>query len=196
MIGDGERLMVSTMEKVAFNHVARYEWAIREADKLGAKTAIDAACGIGYGSKLMAEHGFTVTAVDRDQDAADYQKKFSDPAVTFIRSTCEEIELPKADIGVSIETVEHIQDDIGWLKKLRAACKNLIVTVPNQDVIPFRPEIHRHHMRHYTKGQLIRVLKEAGWEPMHWATQYEKWNRDRAYMRPGDDGMTLGVVCQ
>lgn len=196
MIGDGERLMVSTMEKVAFNHICRYKWAIREATDLGAKTVIDAACGIGYGSKLMAEQGFSVTAIDRDQDAADYQKKFADPNVHFIRSTCEDIELPKADVGVSIETVEHIQDDIGWLKKLRDACKNLIVTVPNQNVVAFNPQLHRHHMRHYTKTQLAYVLKMAGWEPMHWSTQYEKWNRERAVMRPGDDGMTLGVVCK
>ena len=196
MIGGGERLMVSTMEKVAFNHVCRYRWAIHKALELGAKTVIDGACGIGYGSRLAAEKGLHVYAIDRSEDAEPYQRNFAHPLVMFNTVDCADAKLPAADIAFTIETVEHLDDDLGWLKKLRAACKFLVVTVPNQDVVRFIQEHHRWHKRHYTKFQLAKLLEAAGWEPMEWHTQYEKWDRDKAQMRPGDDGMTLGVICK
>jgi 2-polyprenyl-3-methyl-5-hydroxy-6-metoxy-1,4-benzoquinol methylase len=195
--GDGERIMVSALHKVPWNHITRYRWAMDELLKLGATTAIDGACGIGYGSLLAAKRGFEkVYAYDRDPDCIEYQKKYAHPNVVFTVADLKDVEPPKADCAISIETIEHIPCDREWLAKLRAACKFLAVTVPNQDVIPFDPAKHIHHLRHYTKAQLTRLLLDTGWSPLSWATQYEKWNIDRATMRPGDDGMTLGVICQ
>lgn len=196
MKGDGERIMVSTLEKVAHNHQCRYDWAIEYALRQGCTTAIDGACGIGYGSLMMAKRGLKVTAIDRSTDAAEYFGRFSHPSIEFIVSDLDDVTLPEADIGVTIESVEHLDNDVAWLKKLRASCRHLALTVPNQAVIPFDPQTHKWHKRHYTKYSLSRILDAAGWEPLEWHTQYEKWNRDRAVMRPGDDGMTLGVFCR
>lgn len=196
MRGDGERIMVSTLEKVSHNHQCRYNWAIDFARQSDCKTVIDGACGIGYGSFMAAEKGFKVTAIDRSTEAAQYFGKFSHPNIEFVVSDLDDVTLPEADIAFTIETVEHLDNDIAWLKKLRAACRLLVLTVPNQAVIPFDAATHRWHKRHYTKYSLSRILDAAGWEPFEWHTQYEKWNRDRAVMRPGDDGMTLGVFCR
>lgn len=196
MIGGGERLMVSTMEKVSFNHICRYKWAIRELMDRKCERVIDGACGIGYGAQLAAEKGLLVWAYDRDPEVIPYQKKFAHPYVTFTVADLADADVPEVDGAISIETIEHLPDDLGWLKKLRAKCKFLAATVPNQSVVPFDPNHHRYHFRHYTKEQFEKLLNDAGWSVVSWATQYEKWDRDKAVMRPGDDGMTLGVVCQ
>lgn len=196
MKGDGERIMVSAMDKVPFNHITRYRWAIREMMERGCKTAIDAACGIGYGSFIAANKGMAVLAIDRCEDARPYQKLFGHHSVTFKVADCAEVELPKADCAFTIETVEHLDDDEAWLTKLRQSCKFLAATVPNEVVVHFNPQKHKFHKRHYTKAQFEDLLLRCGWHPISWATQYEKWDRSKAVMRPGDDGMTLGVICQ
>lgn len=196
MIGGGERIMVSTIEKVPFNHTSRYKWAIRALADLGCEKIIDGACGIGYGAQMAAAKGMYVWAYDRDEAVIPYQKKFSHPYVTFQCADLADVQPPEVDGAISIETIEHLQDDLGWLKKLRACSQCLVATVPNQAVVPFDANVYRWHFRHYTKEQFENLLNEAGWKVIHWATQYEKWDREKAYMRPGDDGMTLGVVCQ
>lgn len=197
MIRPQERQMKESVESVAPNHRARYQWAIDELKLRGATSAIDAACGIGYGSVMLAREGFTVHAFDRDADAAYYQDKFfRNNGVLFTKADLADIEVPKADGAVSIETIEHLQDDVAWLKKLRASCKFLAATVPNEDVVHFDAAKHPFHFRHYTKQQFTDLLVSTGWEPLVWFTQYEKWHPKRCLMRPGDDGMTLGVICQ
>lgn len=197
MTDSQERQMKKSLEAVAPNHRARYQWAINELKKRGARSAIDAACGIGYGSLMAAREGLTVHAFDRSDKAAIFQKTYFDhPDVKFSQADLDAIEVPQADGAISIETIEHLKADKAWLERLRAKCKFLAATVPNESVVHFDATKHPYHFRHYTKEQFTELLKSAGWEPLEWFTQYEKWDPVKAAMRPGDDGMTLGVVCQ
>jgi len=192
-----ERQMKKSLADVAPNHKARYRWAIDNLLEYRAKTVIDAACGIGYGSLMMADMGFSVKAFDRSPKAAEFQASFfKHPAVEFMQADLSTMDVPQADAAVSIETIEHLEDDEGWLKRLREKCGLLIATVPNQDVVPFHKEGHPYHFRHYTKDEFTDLLQRCGWVPVEWATQYEKWDLNKSRMRPGWDGMTLGVVCQ
>lgn len=195
----GERIQVSSLDKVPWNHVTRYRWAIRALRDLGAKTVIDGACGIGYGSQMAAQRGFDgVWCYDRDPAVIPYQKKFGHPNVHFECVDLLDAKVPEADGAISIETIEHIQDPVPWLKQLRDRCKFLAGTVPNQDVVRFDPNWHKWHFRHYTQAEFADLMKACGWTVIAWATQYEKWDRARATMRPigTPDGQTLGVICQ
>lgn len=194
----GERQMKKRLEDVTPNHRARYEWAIGALLKRGVSgRVIDAASGIGYGSKMLAEAGFDVLAVDRSEDAETVQAEFfAHPNVRFMRDTLPAIP-SDGDFAaaVTIETVEHLEDAPTWLANLRSRCKWLVATVPNESVVPFGDGKHPYHFRHYTLDELTDLLKSTGWQPEEWATQYEKYGH-RSTMVPGTDGVTLGAVCR
>ena len=61
----GERQVSPTVDGIRADHVNRYKWAIDKT--IGRVT--DAACGIGYGSVILAEAGIKVRAIDIDAEA-------------------------------------------------------------------------------------------------------------------------------
>lgn len=192
----GERQIGKRLEDIKQNHVERYRWAIRMLKKHLPEGGfvLDAASGIGYGSKMIAEAGFAVIAVDRAVEAQEYQQYFKHPGVRFIR---EEIDLIKrhpecGSFGaiVSLETIEHVLEG-SWELTMRQTTDLVIGTVPNQDVVAFNKHKHPWHYRHYTKADIVSLFQL--WALDDWHTQYDK-RGPRSKMRPGDDGMTLGFV--
>ena len=192
----GERQIGKKLGHIKQNHVERYRFAIRMLKKHLPEGGfvLDAASGVGYGSKMIAEHGFAVIAVDRAAEAEEYQKYFEHPGVRFIR---EEIDLIKrhpecGSFGaiVSLETIEHVAG-AAWELTMRETTDLVIGTVPNQDVIAFNKHKHPWHYRHYTKTEISDLFRF--WVMSDWHTQYDKTGH-RSKMIPGDDGMTLGFV--
>jgi hypothetical protein len=55
---DGERQVAPTLEGIRRDHVARYEWAARRLKG----RVLDACCGIGYGTQILAKAGCTPLA--------------------------------------------------------------------------------------------------------------------------------------
>lgn len=189
-----EFLLRDSLEKMKPNHSARYAWAIEEIKRRGIKGRIlDAACGIGYGALMLANAGFEVHCIDRSPIAYSwYEKYFKHPNVRYELARLEEVDLEKKyDAIVSIETIEHLDDDKGWISRLAERTKLLIGTVPNESVIPFATAGNEWHKRHYTVEQFDQLMPGN----KTWFTQYDKFEPG-ASMRPGNDGMTLGVVCE
>lgn len=95
---------------------------------------IDAACGCGYGSHIISQNPdvTSVIGVDIDQETVQYaQDQYQSDKVAF---TCSKIHLlhpPKADILVSIETIEHLDypQDLYDLAK-KAEVHTIIVSFP------------------------------------------------------------------
>ena len=189
----GERLIGNNLEEIAPNHRARYEWAIGLLKKKVPRGGhiLDAASGVGYGSKMIAEAGYRVTAVDRADESRKYQKfVFSHENVKFVQGDLFDIR-GNYDAVVSIETIEHVPHE-KWLPLISSMSSMLIGTVPNEAVVPFSASKHAFHLRHYTKLELIEIFSDMNWGLSDWATQYAKW--ENYEMRPGDDGMTLGFM--
>jgi SAM-dependent methyltransferase len=181
--------MQKELKNIKEDHLERYLWAIRELKKKGVETVIDAAAGVGYGSYMMAEAGFKVHAIDISKEALDWHRKYySHPLVNFELGDIMTVDLHRADAIVSIETVEHIIDDKGWVSRMKPPI--IVCTVPNEEVIPFKKSAFIHHVRHYTPedfDDLIPGVKQ-------WFTQYEKFGNSK--MVPGDDGRTIGVISE
>ncbi|MGB5474112.1 MAG: class I SAM-dependent methyltransferase, partial [Gammaproteobacteria bacterium] len=106
----GERQARPTMAQMKANHVERYKWASKQLN--GAATVLDAACGVGYGSKLLAAGRDMVFAVDISEDAIAYgQQHYAADNVVFMQmDVTSEADLPVADAVVSLETIEHVPD--------------------------------------------------------------------------------------
>lgn len=191
MILDGERQVAPTRDGIRRDHVARYEWA---AARIGSPARIvDLACGIGYGSEILAEAGHRVTGIDQSAEAIGYGEHFyGHPSVRRIAARAEEVELESdgADVAVCFETIEHVAEPAVLLRELHRACRTLYASVPNETVIPFGSGFAHHH-RHYTRDEFASLLDDCGWSVREW------WGQDgpESEVERDADGRTLIAVC-
>ena len=155
-----DRQVKDKLKHIHPGHKARYEFAV---DRVSGKI-LDAACGVGYGSKMLMDSG-QVTGIDICPEAIDYAREhYSGP--DYILHDIETWEAQKFDWVVSFETIEHLKRPELALSAFRASDK-LIVSTPNEEVIPFVPEKHRGeypHQRHYTPEQFEKLLTSCGWK--------------------------------
>lgn len=178
MRDDGERQVAPTLDGIRRDHVARYEFAARMLPRGAA--VIDLACGVGYGSAVLADAGFKVAGIDRSGEAIAYGRQH------YARSRVELIQLAAEQLGecaiqgfraaVCFEAIEHLADPLPVLKTLCRAAPLLIASVPNEAVFPFRCPANdhrgwRHHYRHYTRDEFAGLLEAAGYEVTGWFGQ-------------------------
>lgn len=187
----GERQVSPTLDGIRRDHVARYEFA---ANRLKNKSVIDCACGIGYGSKVMADNGVRqIKAVDVDKEAIEYGKThYNDDKINFACANANNLgPFSGYDTVVSFETVEHIEDPLPALIRFGKSAKNLIVSVPNELVMPHGGNT-LYHYRHYTPEEFEDLLNEAGWEVKEWFGQAGPHSE----VEPNVNGRTLIAVCK
>ena len=157
------------------NHYSRYDFA---SNLLGGERVegplLDAACGVGYGSSILAVRlGRRVVAVDRDEKAlALARKHFAHERVSFVRDDCQTLaqakgEGPYAAI-VSFETLEHLPRPLDFLRVCRdslARRGTFVVSTPNSRVSsPGGKTTWEYHEREYTAGEFLALMHEAGFE--------------------------------
>jgi ubiquinone/menaquinone biosynthesis C-methylase UbiE len=106
----GERFLPGVVGEIAYEHCHRYAFARRY---VAGRRVLDAACGEGYGSALLAEAADTVVGVDIDAQvvakaAATYGKngKLSFEAASVTRLPLTDASV---DVVVSFETIEHLK---------------------------------------------------------------------------------------
>jgi len=184
-----------TLEGIRRDHVARYEWASTRI-KPGSKV-IDFACGIGYGTRILADAGNTVHGYDIDNDALSYGNKHYASPATMLNwgDGGAPGDLDHADVAVCFETIEHLEDPRPLLKSLAAAAQILVASVPNEDVMPWRinaTTVTAFHYRHYTRDEFAALLLECGWEVVEWHGQ----QGPESEVEPNVNGRTLIAVCQ
>jgi len=88
-------------------HLARYRWA---GALVEGKRVLDAGCGTGYGSELLARQGAAeVVGVDADADVIEAASR-SASGVTFVAADLRELpaDLGEFDVVVCFEVIEHI----------------------------------------------------------------------------------------
>jgi len=193
---DQGRQMVASEAEVRSDHVERYHFACQFV-KEGA-VVLDIACGVGYGSSLLAYETpcSRVIGVDIDEEAVYFAKKhFSHKKVTFLQGDCldESLSLEPADCIISFETLEHIPRDIEFIGRLRQLLKPegvLIISSPNQEVFPFSEGAVPYHVRHYTSQELRDLLIRSGFDIVAEVSQ------DTYQIHPGFGRRFNIAVCQ
>lgn len=195
-LDSGERQVAPRLEDIRRDHVARYEFASKVLPN-GSKI-IDFGCGIGYGSRLLADAGNNVKGYDIDGETLQYARRH------YGRNDATEETAPEfayadagtppdfgiADAAVCFEVIEHVEDPRTLLKALHLSAKTLIASVPNEEVFPHGGSV-KFHYRHYTRRQFADLLHECGWCVTEWHGQAGP----ESDVTPGAHGRTLIAVC-
>lgn len=146
----GERLVPGKVDlELEVEHVNRYIFA---SDFVKNKKVLDAACGTGYGSALLAENADEVFGVDISEEAIAYAKSnYAASNVNFSVANIEKLPFENDffDVVVSFETIEHVdtQQQEKFLSEVKRVLKDggiLVISTPNRDVYKSRGENHFH----------------------------------------------------
>lgn len=115
----GERFVPGTRGEIWMEHWHRYHFASLLA---GGKRVVDAACGEGYGSALLARTASGVTGADISPEAiAHARQAYAGVAnLSFVQAPCAKLPLAdaSADLFVTFETVEHIGEQEEFLEEI------------------------------------------------------------------------------
>lgn len=179
---------------IRHEHIGRYEWA---CTLIGSCRVIDAACGTGYGSKMMIDHGaLRVDGFDVSPEAVE-EARAAHGQKEELRFTVADItRLPVADHSydayVCFETIEHVDDDHALLAEAARVLKpggKLICSTPNRDLLDPGTSIHDRpfnpfHVREYTLEEFESLLRTH----FHTVNYLGQTYYDRRY------GKALGAV--
>jgi len=146
----------------------RYFYAL---NFISGKEVLDCACGIGWGSCLIANGGAkSVVGVDLSPNAIESAQVFySGENINYILGTVHDIDSDiKFDLITSFETLEHVDDPIDFLKSLKTSLKPdglLLLSTPNAFCFKYDKDkpYNPYHLHEYTKGELFQLLEQAGW---------------------------------
>lgn len=133
----GERIVPGKVDAdLLHEHVSRYRFASAFAT---GKRCLDAGCGLGYGTAILAASAASAVGVDVDPETLiAAQEEHCAPTVAF--SVADVRELPFAngsfELSVSFEVVEHLQ---GWqrflveLARVTALDGIALISTPNRN---------------------------------------------------------------
>jgi len=160
----GERYTPECVREIACEHWHRYAFARPLA---AGRRVLDAACGEGYGSALVAAAGGEVLGVDIGEDViAHARARYAGIAgLRFEAGDATRLDsLPDAsfDLVLSFETLEHVQDQerlLDGFARLLAPGGLLLVSTPDKRTYTdLTGEVNPHHVRELYRDQFEALL--------------------------------------
>jgi SAM-dependent methyltransferase len=160
----GERFTPECVREIWYEHWHRYAWARGFAQ--GGRV-LDAACGEGYGSALLADVAASVVGVDiSDVAVAHARARYRDRAnLSYLQADATALDaLPDAsfDLIVSFETLEHVEAQealVAGFARLLAPGGVLLLSSPDKETYSdARGYRNEHHVRELYRGELEALL--------------------------------------
>jgi SAM-dependent methyltransferase len=161
----GERFTPEVRGAIWYEHWHRYAFV---AALVRGRNVLDAACGEGYGSFLLAHTAARVTGIDLSADAvAHARERYALGNLTFAQGSVTELPLPDASVGVviSFETIEHLPGQREMLAEFRRVLTPdgvLVISSPNRPVYNEAGEVENHfHVKELDRDELKALLDPA-----------------------------------
>lgn len=196
MIDATERQVGTELGHIRADHRNRYVWA---ANRIRGGRVVDAGCGVGYGSAILAEIGCDVRAFDRDAETIKFAKRHwnHNPNIEYAQLDVYGVASnEEADAVVAFEVLEHLVEPERALRNFRTLAPKLYCSVPSEKGFPYRG--YKHHVRHYTANDLRALLHSNGWEIEDWNIQRDKTSDVEPAVKDDfsvdEDGRTLVCV--
>lgn len=147
----GERLVPELQhgEVVHAEHLVRYQLA---AELARSRRVLDAACGEGYGTNLLAAAALSATGVDLDEPTITHAKARY-PDAEFVLGDVLHLPFGEGvfDLVVSFETIEHVGDPERALDEMRRVLADdglLLISTPNKHQYLVENEFHEREFLH------------------------------------------------
>lgn len=126
---------------------------------------LDAGCGSGRNMVDLAHHG-SVTGVELSPTSVQLARERE--AGEVIEGSVLDMPFDDGsfDLSVSLDVIEHLEDDVGALRELRRVTKPscaLLVTVPAYQWLWSGHDEINHHHRRYNRRTLLAAAEAAGW---------------------------------
>ncbi|MCP4006453.1 MAG: methyltransferase domain-containing protein [bacterium] len=144
-------------------HLDRYEFAARQ---IRPGRLLDMACGVGYGTHLLADRASQVEealGVDLAQEAIDAaNQRYASERVSYRQGDAMQFADPEGfDTIVSLETVEHLPDPVAFVAnavKLLRPGGRLIASVPTTPSV----DVNAYHLSDFTEASFRRLVAPYG----------------------------------
>jgi len=143
-------------------HIARYLLARGFVNP--GEIVVDAACGTGYGSRLLAEVAKFVHGYDIDRRAVSVAVSRKTDNTAFHVTDLERGDIVRCDVAVSIETLEHLVNPENLVKKFyRRANRLFVFSVPLNEEAGANP----FHNTTFTRDSIVKLVTDCGWKMFH-----------------------------
>lgn len=165
----GERFLPEMNDaELEIEHLQRYHTVSRYVTDLD---VLDAACGEGYGSSILAEKARSVVGIDIDAAtvAAAGRKYSGRPNLCFHQGSVADlsiIESQSKDAVISFETIEHVSRELqeAFLKEIKRVLKPdgfLVMSTPDKKEYSDRYQFHnKFHVAEFYVPEFVAFLKQ------------------------------------
>lgn len=164
----GERLVPGAegLEDLYTEHMSRYLFAARLAPE---RRVLDAGCGCGYGTHLMALAGAAeALGIDISCESVEFAcSRYEHPALTYRVMDCSKLELDnRYGLVTCFELIEHVKDDTAVVRSLARVLDEhgiCLISTPNVSTYVAGGEEgdNPYHWREYSEGEFEDLLRSA-----------------------------------
>jgi glycosyltransferase involved in cell wall biosynthesis len=156
-----ERAVFLKGDPVFPREVTRYEWAAKNL--LGNKI-FELGCSDGYGRQFFPAN-IEYTGLDYDPIIIEVAKEQDWEGVNkFVNADINQYELDQYDTIVAFEVIEHLDNGLQVVERLKQHCKRLLITVPMNEPVGFwgpHHKIHGLNERHFPNFE-FNYINEQG----------------------------------
>lgn len=162
----GERFIPGkAFGQIEAEHLQRY---MGVSNLVRDKVVLDAACGEGYGSSILAQHAKEVIGVDISRETIEWARsKYNLENLSFLNCSIDKLPFPdnSIDVVVSFETIEHVSEEIQdkFMREIKRVLKfngQLVISTPNKLTYSDLPDkINPFHVKEFYTDEFNSFLK-------------------------------------